>query len=284
MRKFVLNDGVEIPTLGFGTYKILSDGTAYRAVSQALSIGYRLVDTAALYMNESEIGKAVRDSGIARDEIFVTSKVWLQDNGYARTRAAIDDSLRRLDMDYMDLYLVHQPYGDVQSTWKAMEEAKAAGKIRSIGVSNMTARMWKEHYPGFDVKPSVNQVEFNPYSQQRDIRRIMSEAGCVLQAWSPLARADADLMSEPAISEIAEKHGKTIAQTILGFIIHEGVIALVKSSHSDRIRENFDVFDFSLDDDDIDAMRKLDKGHPVRDPDAPGVAQYLLSKYDIYSK
>lgn len=172
-----LNDGVEIPVYGFGVYQIPADGSTYKAVRAALDLGIRHIDTAAAYFNEQEVGKAIRESGIPREEIFLTSKLWLQDYGYEAAKKGIETSLRKLGLDYMDLYLIHQPYGDVPGAWKAMEEAKEAGKIRSIGVSNMTPKIWNSFVPQFDTIPSVNQVEFNPYCQQKEIRRIMDEAG-----------------------------------------------------------------------------------------------------------
>ena len=181
METVKLNDGVEIPVYGFGTYQIPADGSTYRAVREALDFGIRHIDTAAAYFNEQEVGQAIRESGVPREEIFLTSKLWLQDYGYEPAKKGIAASLRKLGLDYMDLYLIHQPYGDVPGAWKAMEEAKAAGKIRSIGVSNMTPKIWNQFVPQFATLPSVNQVEFNPYYQQKEIRKIMAAAGVQLE-------------------------------------------------------------------------------------------------------
>ena len=181
-----LNDGVEIPVYGFGTYQIPADGSTYRAVREALDLGIRHIDTAVAYFNEQEVGRAIRESAIPREEIFVTSKLWLQDYGYEAAKKGIETSLRKLGMDYMDLYLIHQPYGDVPGAWKAMEEAKQAGKIRSIGVSNMTPKIWNSFVPQFGTMPSVNQIEFNPYYQQKEIRKIMAQANVKLEGWGPL--------------------------------------------------------------------------------------------------
>ena len=279
METILLNDGVRIPVLGFGTYRLLPNGPAYEAVSAALTAGYRLIDTAAMYMNEEDVGRAIRDSSIRREQVFVTSKVWLHDMGYAQTGMAIEGSLRRLGTDYIDLYLIHQPYGDIEGTWKAMQEARDVGKIRSIGVSNMTAKMWREYVLQSGMAPSVNQVEFNPYSQQKSVRQEMATSGCTLSAWASLARADKQMLSEPAIVGIARKHLKTVAQVVIRFIIQEGVVPLVKSADANRMRENLDVFDFKLDDDDMLAIRALDKGHPVRDPDDPATYEYLMSRH-----
>ena len=183
MERIRLNDGVEIPAVGFGVFMIPNGGETYRAVLDALKAGYRHIDTAAAYMNESDVGKAVRDSGIKRDEVFITSKLWLQDYGYDAAKKGVDTSLKNLGMDYMDLYLLHQPYGDVEGAWKALEDAKKAGKIRSIGVSNMTPKIWNSFVPRFSTIPSVNQVECNPYFQQKELRKILDPQGVRLEAW-----------------------------------------------------------------------------------------------------
>lgn len=188
IKTVTLNDGVEIPVYGFGTFQIPADGSTYKAVREALDLGIRHIDTAVAYFNEQEVGKAIRESGIPRKEIFLTSKLWLQDYGYEAAKKGIETSLRKLGLDYMDLYLIHQPYGDVPGAWKAMEEAKAEGKIRSIGVSNMTPAIWDSFVPQFNMIPSVNQVEFNPYYQQKEIRNIMQKAGVQLEAWGPLGQ------------------------------------------------------------------------------------------------
>ena len=206
----LLNDGVEIPVYGFGTFQIPADGSTYKAVREALDLGIRHIDTAVAYFNEQEVGKAMKDSGIPRQEIFLTSKLWLQDYGYAAAKKGIETSLRKLGVDYLDLYLIHQPYGDVPGAWKAMEEAKRAGKIRSIGVSNMTPKIWNHFVPQFETLPSVNQVEFNPYYQQKEIRNIMKEGDVRLEAWGPLGQGNPSLLADPVIAKIAERHHKNI--------------------------------------------------------------------------
>lgn len=278
-----LNDGVDIPVYGFGTYQIPADGSAYRAVREALDLGIRHIDTAVAYFNEQEVGRAVRESGIPREEIFVTSKLWLQDYGHEAARKGIETSLRKLGLDYVDLYLIHQPYGDVPGAWQAMEEAKADGKIRSIGVSNMTPAIWSAFVPQFDTMPSVNQVEFNPYFQQRELRAIMAKENVRLESWGPLAQGNKDLFSEPAIQRIAEAHGKNAAQVILRFECQEGAIIFPKSTNPERIKSNMDIFDFALTDEEMDAMRALDKGKGSHDPDAPGVAEFLISAFDVHA-
>ena len=195
MDYITLNDGNKIPAIGFGVFLIPNDGPTYDAVLEALKAGYRHIDTAAAYFNEEDVGKAVRDSGIPREEIFVTSKLWLQDHGYEAAKKGIARSLRKLGLDYIDLYLVHQPYGDVAGAWKAMEEAKEDGKIKSIGVSNMSPALWNKFVPAFTIKPAVNQVEFNPLFQQKEIRRLMAQTDTKLEAWYPLGHGNADLLS-----------------------------------------------------------------------------------------
>ena len=278
-----LNDGVKIPAYGFGTYLIPSDGSTYRAVREALSLGIRHIDTAAAYFNEREVGRAVRESGIPRDELFITSKLWLQDYGYEAAKKGIEASLEKLGMDYIDLYLIHQPYGDVPGAWKAMEEAKAEGKLRSIGVSNMTPKIWNSFVPQFDTVPSVNQVEFNPYFQQREIREIMAKADVKLEAWGPLGQGNRQMLEDPVIKEIAENHEKELGQIILRVEYQEGAIIFPKSTNPARIKSNMEIFDFSLSEDEMEKIRALDKGKGCHNPDAPGVAEMLISAFDVHA-
>ena len=278
-----LNDGVKIPVYGFGTYQIPADGSTYRAVREALDLGIRHIDTAVAYFNEHEVGQAMRESGIPREEIFLTSKLWLQDYGYEAAKKGIETSLRKLGLDYMDLYLIHQPYGDVPGAWKAMEEAKAEGKIRSIGVSNMTPNIWNRFVPQFATTPSVNQVEFNPYYQQKEIRGIMAKAGVQLEAWGPLGQGNAEMLADPVIREIADAHGKNAGQVILRFEVQEGAIVFPKSVKPERIRSNMEIFDFALSEEEMDQMRALDTGKGCHNPDAPGVAEMLIRAFDVHA-
>ena len=283
IREKVLNDGVSIPVFGLGTYQMPADGTTYRAVRQALDLGIRHIDTAAAYFNEEEVGRAVRESGIPREEIFVTSKLWLQDHGRGPAKKGIETSLKKLGFDYIDLYLVHQPYGDVAGAWSAMEDAKAQGKLRSVGVSNMTVKIWNRFVPQFGLKPSVNQVEFNPYFQQRAIRAEMAKCNTALEAWSPLAQGSAALFAEPVLKEIAAAHGKQTGQVVLRFELQEGAIIFPKSTRPERMESNMDIFDFTLSDEEMNAVRALDKGRGMHDPDAPGVAEMLLGAFDVHA-
>lgn len=283
IKKIKLNDGVEIPVFGFGTFQIPADGSTYKAVREALDLGIRHIDTAVAYFNEQEVGKAIRESGIPREEIFLTSKLWLQDYGYENAKKGIETSLRKLGLDYIDLYLIHQPYGDVPGAWKAMEDAKAEGKIRSIGVSNMTPKIWNEFIPQFNTMPSVNQVEFNPYYQQKEIRKIMADAGVQLEGWGPLGQGNADMLNNPVIKEIAESHNKNAGQIILRFELQEGAIIFPKSTNPERIKSNMEIFDFSLTEEEMDKMRKLDTGKGCHNPDAPGVAEFLINAFDVHA-
>lgn len=278
-----LNDGVSIPTFGFGTFQLPPDGTTYRAVREALDLGIRHIDTAVAYFNEQEVGQAIRDSGLDRSEVFVTSKLWLQDYGHDPAVKGIETSLKKLGLDYIDLYLIHQPYGDVPGAWRAMEEAKEAGRIRSIGVSNMTPAIWNSFVPRFDTMPSVNQVEFNPYFQQHPIREIMAAANVTLEAWGPLGQGNADLLANPVVTDIAAAHGKDAGQTILRFELQEGAIVFPKSSNPARIKSNMEVFDFELTDKEMERMRGLDTGKGAHDPDAPGVADFLIANFDVHA-
>ncbi|MDD7692976.1 MAG: aldo/keto reductase [Limosilactobacillus sp.] len=280
---FKLNDGNEIPSFGFGVFQIPADGSTYKAVSNALKLGYRHIDTAAAYFNEQEVGKAIKDSGIPRDQIWVTSKMWLQDYAYEDAKKAIDTSLNNLGLDYIDLYLLHQPYGKVDEAWRALEEAQKAGKIRSIGVSNMSPKLWKKWVPNFNVTPAVNQVEFNPYFQQQELRDILADSHVALEAWAPLGEGNKDLFAEPVLNDLAKKYNKNVGQIILRYEHQLGVIVFPKSVHEARIKSNAEIFDFELTSDEMDALRKLDKGKGMHDPDAPGVADALLNAFDIHA-
>lgn len=282
METFTLNDGVVIPSVGFGVFIIPVGDETYNAVRTALSLGYRHIDTAAAYFNEADVGRAIRDSGIPREEIFVTSKLWLQDYGYEPAKKGIETSLKNLGLGYIDLYLIHQPYGDVPGAWKAMEEAKKEGKIRSIGVSNMTLKILNSFVRQFDTMPSVNQVECNPLYQQKEIRKLIAEHDVRLEAWYPLGHGDKALLENPVITALAEKYGKNPGQIILRFENQEGFIVLPKSTHEKRIKGNIDIFDFKLTDEEMKSMEALDTGKGHHDPDAPGVAEMLLANFKVH--
>ena len=282
MKRVTLNDGNTVPAVGFGVFLIPNDGPTYDAVLSALKAGYRHIDTAAAYFNESDVGKAVRDSGIRREEIFITSKLWLQDYGYEAAKKGLETSLEKLGMDYIDLYLLHQPYGDVAGAWKALEEAKAEGKVKSIGVSNMTPKIWNEFVPQFDTVPAVNQVECNPFFQQKELRALLEKDDVKIEAYQPLGHGNTELLTNPVVTELAEKYGKNAGQVILRFEVQEGFIVLPKSENPERIAGNIEIFDFELSEEEMEKMRALDTGKGGHDPEAPGVAEMLLANYKIH--
>lgn len=283
MEKILLNDGNKIPAIGFGVFRIPNDGSTYKAVLEALKAGYRHIDTAVAYFNEQEVGKAIADSGIDRKDIFVTSKLWLQDYGYDAAKKGLETSLKKLGLDYIDLYLLHQPYGDVAGAWKALEDGKAEGKIKSIGVSNMTPKIWNSFVPDFKTMPAVNQVEFNPYFQQQELRKLLDPKDVKIEAWGPLGQGNSDLFAEPVINKLAEKYHKDAGQIILRFENQEGIIVLPKSTHKARIASNLNIFDFELTNEELAQLRGLDKGKGSHDPDAPGVKEMLLSAFDVHA-
>lgn len=282
MEYITLRDGNTIPAVGFGVFLIPNDGSTYDAVTKALRLGYRHIDTAAAYFNEDEVGRAVCDSGIPRDEIFVTSKLWLQDYGYDAACRGIDASLKKLGLDYIDLYLIHQPYGDVPGAWKAMEDAQKAGKIKSIGVSNMTPNIWNHFVPQFDTMPAVNQVECNPFFQQKKLREVLDACGTALEAYFPLGHGDEALLAHPLVTALAHKYNKTTGQIILRFEVQEGFVVLPKSTNPQHMADNIDIFDFSLTDEDMARMRSLDTGKGSHDPETPGMGDMLLKAYKVH--
>lgn len=270
-----LNDGNEIPALGFGVFLVPNDGPTYEAVFQALKAGYRLIDTAAAYMNETDVGKAVKDSGIPREEIYITSKLWLQDYGYEAAMRGIETSLKNLDTDYIDLYLLHQPYGDVIGAWRALEEAKEEGKIRSIGISNQTPGIMKKFLPDMKILPAVNQVECNPFFQQKELRNFMKDYGIFTEAWYPLGHGNRELLENPTLKNIAEKYGKNVGQVILRWHVQEGIVALPKATSPEHITGNIDIFDFSLTDAEMAQIQMLDTGKGTHDPEDEATAETL---------
>lgn len=272
---FKLNDGNEIPVLGFGVFLVPNGGPTYEAVLTALKAGYRLIDTAAAYMNETDVGKAVRDSGIPREEIFLTSKLWLQDYGYEAAKKGIETSLQNLATDYIDLYLLHQPYGDVIGAWRALEEAKEAGRIRSIGISNQTPNLMRRFLPDMHILPAINQVEMNPLFQQKELREFMKEYGIVTEAWYPLDHGNKELLENPVLTALAEKYHKNTGQIILRWHVQEGVVALPKATASAHIQGNIDIFDFSLTDAEMAQIRELDTGKGTHNPEDAATAETL---------
>ena len=276
MKTFKLNNQELIPAVGFGVFMIPNNGPTYETTLAALKAGYRHIDTAAGYMNESDVGKAIRDSGINRKEIFITSKLWLQDYGYENAKKGIETSLRLLDVDYIDLYLLHQPYGDYLGAWKALEEAVEEGKIKSIGISNITVNLWNKFKDGMNIMPVVNQVEFNPFTQQKELKKVMEENDIRLEAWYPLGHGNKDLLENETIVALANKYNKNAGQIILRWIYQEGVISLPKSTNPERIKGNIDIFDFALTDKEMQSIQALDTGKPTHNPEDPANETRLM--------
>ncbi|MGV3488203.1 MAG: aldo/keto reductase [Tuberibacillus sp.] len=251
-----LHNGVKMPWLGLGVYKMANDEEVINAVKSALEIGYRSIDTAALYQNEEGVGQAIRESGVPREDIFLTTKVWNSDQGYESTLQAFEDSRKRLGVDYVDLYLIHWPVaGKYKDTWRAIEELYAAGKIKAIGVSNFHPHHLKDLMADAKIKPMVNQVELHPLLNQKELRDYCKAEGIQIEAWSPLARGR--LLDHPVLKEISEKYGKSTAQVIIRWDLQHGVVTIPKSSKPERIKQNGDVFDFELSQDEMDRIDAL---------------------------
>ena len=254
-----LNNGVEMPTLGFGVFQVPDLNEAEKTVTEAIDTGYRLIDTAAAYQNEEAVGKAIKNSSVNRDDIFVTSKLWVSDFNYERAKKGIDTSLQKLGLDYMDLYLLHQPYGDTMGAWRALEEAQKEGKIRAIGVSNFYADQLHDLMLTMPVKPVLNQIEVNPWYQQDAEVKFAQSQDVRVEAWAPFAEGKHDIFKNETIAEIAAKYGKSNGQVILRWLLQRGITVIPKSVHQKRMAENIDVFDFELTDDDMKKMESLDK-------------------------
>lgn len=254
-----LNNGVEMPVLGFGVFQVPDPKECKQAVLDALASGYRLIDTAAAYQNEAAVGEAIKESGIAREEIFVTSKLWVSDFTYERAKAGIERSLELLGLDHIDLYLLHQPYGDTIGAWRALEEAYQAGKIRAIGVSNFYADQLKDLELTTNIKPAVNQIEVNPWFQQEAEVNFAQSEDILVEAWAPFAEGKHNIFTNEKIKAIGEKYGRSNGQVILRWLLQRGITVIPKSVHKNRMEENINVFDFELSPADMEVMASLDK-------------------------
>lgn len=256
----MLNNGVEMPQLGFGVFQVPDLAECETAVATALATGYRLIDTATAYQNETAVGQAIAKSGLPRQDLFITSKLWVSEFTYERAKQGIEDSLNRLGLDYLDLYLLHQPYGDTMGAWRALEEAYHAGKIRAIGVSNFYADQLKNLELTMTVQPAVNQIEVNPWYQQTTEVQFNQNDNVRVEAWAPFAEGKQGIFTNPVIGAIAKQHGKTNGQVILRWLLQHGITVIPKSVHQARMLENIDVFDFELTDSDMQNMAGLDQG------------------------
>lgn len=259
MKTVKLNNGIEMPQMGYGVYQV-SPYECERCVSDALQVGYRMIDTAQAYHNEEEVGNAIKKSGIARQEIFLVSKIWISNYGYEKAKASIDESLHKLQTDYLDLMLLHQPFCDRYGAYRALEEAYKAGKLRAIGVSNFYPDHFIDLASNMEIVPAVNQVETHVFDQQTEPQRIMEEFGTHIMSWAPLAEGRNGFFTNSLLSQIGAKYGKTVAQVALRWLIQRGVIIIPKSTHIERMQQNFDIFDFQLSPEDMASIATLDAG------------------------
>ena len=271
MQKVVLNNSVEMPLLGFGVFQIKDAEECERCVVDAIQSGYRLIDTASSYLNEEAVGKAIRRSGVAREELFITTKLWIQDAGYESTKKAFEKSLKKLQLDYLDLYLIHQPYGDIYGSWRAMEDLYREGRIKAIGVANFQPDRIMDLIIHNQVAPAVNQIETHPFCQQIETQRFLKENKVQIQSWAPFAEGKNDIFKTELLIAIGGKYKKTVAQVILRWLTQRGVVVIPKSVRKERMIENFDIFDFELNPENMKAIASLDTNRSLffdhRDPE-----------------
>ncbi|MEK3724124.1 aldo/keto reductase [Paenibacillus sp. FSL H8-0034] len=271
MQKVTLNNGVEMPILGFGVFQIADQKECEQSVYDAIMAGYRLIDTAASYLNEAAVGRGIKRSGVAREELFITTKLWVQDTGYERTKNAFKKSLERLQLDYLDLYLIHQPFGDVHGSWRAMEELYAQGKVRAIGVSNFHEDRLIDLIIHNEVVPAVNQVETHPFNQQIENAKFMKENKVQIESWAPFAEGKNNLFQNELLVAMAEKYNKSVAQVVLRWLTQREVVVIPKSVRKERMIENFNIFDFELSQGDMELIATLDTKESLffshRDPE-----------------
>lgn len=276
MEYVTLNNGLKMPLEGFGVFQVPDPAQCEQAVLDAIASGYRLIDTAAAYMNEKAVGEAVKKCGVPRGELFITTKLWIQDAGYEEAKKAIRRSLDNLGLDYLDLYLIHQPMGDYIGAYRAMEEAYKEGKLRAIGVCNFYPARLADFCETVEVKPAVNQVELHPFFQQENALALMKEYGVVPEAWGPFAEGSHGIFTHPVLTKIGEKYGKSAAQVALRWNVQRNVVVIPKSVHKDRIEQNMDIWDFELSADDMAEIAKLDLGHSeIVDHDDPSFVKML---------
>ncbi|NJB71375.1 diketogulonate reductase-like aldo/keto reductase [Saonia flava] len=258
IKTVTINNGVKMPILGFGVFQVDDLAVCEQCVIDAIDVGYRSIDTAASYGNEEAVGKAIQRSGVSREELFITTKLWIQSNGYVGTKKAFQESLDKLQLDYLDLYLIHQPYGDVYGSWRAMEEFYKKGKIRAIGVSNFHPDRVMDLIIHNEITPAVNQIETHPFQQQIENQDFLKENNIQIESWAPFAEGKNDLFKNALLAKIGEKHNKTVAQVVLRWLTQRGVVAIPKTVRKERMKENFNIFDFELSPEDIETIQKLD--------------------------
>lgn len=256
----VLSNGLKVPILGYGTFRIPKEDT-YKCIREALDVGYRMFDTASAYFNEEEIGQAIKDSNIDRTEIFISTKVWIQDSGYENTLKAFEKSCQNLQTDYIDLYMIHQPYSDYYGSYKAMERLYESGRVKALGICNFYLDRFIDLYLNTTIKPHVNQIECHPYFIRKEEKEILKKFGCALEAWGPLNEGQRDIFENEVLKEIAIKHHKTVSQIILRWHIENDTIVIPRTIHKERMIENMDIFDFKLDEEDKERIESLDIGH-----------------------
>ncbi|SHH22796.1 Aldo/keto reductase [Chryseolinea serpens] len=274
-----LNNGVDMPVLGFGVFQVPDPNECERSVYEAIQVGYRLIDTAASYMNEEAVGHALKRSGVPREELFVTTKLWIQDAGYEKAKRAFERSLKKLQLDYLDLYLIHQPYNDVHGAWRAMEELYREGRIRAIGVSNFHPDRVMDLISFNEIVPAVNQIETHPFHQQIETQKFLQENGVQHESWGPFAEGKNDLFKNELLASIGKKYNKSIAQVVLRWLTQRGVVAIPKSVRKERMEENFNIFDFQLSDQDMQSIQALDqKASAFFDHRDPAMVKWLASR------
>ena len=279
MQTVKLNNGIEIPILGFGVFQIADLAECERSVVDAIQVGYHHIDTAASYQNEEAVGKGIKQSGVAREKLFITTKLWIQSQGYEGTLKAFENSLKRLQLDYIDLYLIHQPFGDVYGEWRAMEALYQQGKIRAIGVSNFQPDRIMDLMIHNQIPPAVNQIEVNPFQQQIDSQKFLQDNGVQVEAWAPFAEGRNNIFQNEVLLSIADKHQKSVAQVILRWLVQRGIIALSKSTRKERMQENISIFDFDLEAGEVAAITTLDtKTSSFFDHRNPEMVKWLGSR------
>ncbi len=279
MQTVELNNGIKMPILGFGVFQVTDQDECERTVYDAIKVGYRLIDTAASYLNEEAVGKAIKRAGVPREELFITTKLWIQDTGYENTKKAFERSLKKLQLDYLDLYLIHQPYGDVHGSWRAMEELYQQGRTRAIGISNFQPDRVVDLIAFNKITPAVNQIETHPFHQQIEVQKFLQEHGVQHESWGPFAEGKNNIFQNELLASIGRKYKKSIAQVILRWLTQRGIVAIPKTVRKERIEENFYIFDFELSDEDMQLIQTLDqKQSAFFDHRDPAIIKWLTSR------